>query len=489
MQNKSKSAKSGILIFVSYATKDVDFFRIRSIAEQLTDFEGIDDVLYWQEDMHDNIFKFMNDNLGKCDVVLLFCSKNSLDSTPVEKEWTAADSLGKPIIPIFTKAEDIPPLLSSRLGLEFDSSNLQKTIQNLYDLIIKKSIENVDLRSQLRRVRKEKNYLIILNLVIIISGLYLIFLKNQIIENYPLYWITSKELTIFLFIGLLGILILSMYFLFYHIRSLIRSIHHKGKIIRDFFKYVLSCVSIIIILYFIINRSYYFGDFFMLLFLYAPAISFLLAAFLYLTLKKTQLKDLRKISQKIILILSLVLIFYLPFYLGAIAPISSPNVIISPQPTEIQYDSGGKVQDVKGVEVAIKSMEGNARNIDISVITPINFSYWIDGILNDTKSITYLEYSQTGSFLLEIQPSASVGNGTYSITINLYYESLLGDSYEKYSRIIIIIGMYLPTPPIPGIPLALLFTIFGIAIIILFFKEINKIKLDQEIFKNKADKF
>jgi len=477
MQNKNKSDKSGILIFVSYATKDVDFFRIRNIAEELTDFEGIDDVLYWQEDMHDNIFKFMNDNLEKCDVVLLFCSKNSLDSIPVEKEWTAADSLGKPIIPIFTKAEDIPPLLSSRLGLEFDSSNLQKTIQNLYDLIIKKSIENVDLRSQLRRVRKEKNYLIILNLVIIISGLYLIFLKNQITENYPLYWITSRELTIFLFIGLLGILILSIYFLFYHIHSLISSIHYKRKILRDFLKYVLSCISLIIILYFIINRSYYFGNFFMLLFLYAPAISFLFAAFLYITLKKTQLKGLRKISQKIVLILSLVLSFYLPFYLGAIAPISNPNVIISPQPTEIQYDSGGKVQSVKEVEITVKSIEGNARNVDISITTPINFSYWIDGILNDTKSITYLEYSQTGSFLLEIQPSASVDNGTYSITINLYYESLLGDSYEKSSNIVIIIGMYFPPTPIPGIPLTFLFIFSGIAIIILLFKVGKKIRL------------
>ncbi|MFX1355906.1 MAG: TIR domain-containing protein [Promethearchaeota archaeon] len=486
MQNKSKSDKSGILIFVSYATKDVDFFRIRSIAEQLTDFEGIDDVLYWQEDMHDNIFKFMNDNLGKCDVVLLFCSKNSLNSIPVEKEWTAADSLGKPIIPIFTKAEDIPPLLSSRLGLEFNSSNLQKTIQNLYDLIIKKAIENVDLRSQLRRVRKEKNYLIILNSVILISSLYLIFLKNQINVNYPLYWATSRELANLLFIGLLGILILAIYFLFYQIRSLISSIHNKGKILRDFFKYILSSFSIITILYFLINRSYYFGNFFMLLFLYTPTISFLFGVFLYLTLKKTQLKELRKIGQKIILIFSLALIFYFPFYLGAVAPISNPNVIISPQPVEIEYDYGGKVQDVKEVEVIIKSVEGNARNINVSISAPNNFSYWIDEILNDTKAITYLEYGQIISFLLEIQPSASVGNGTYLITINLYYESVLGNSYETFSNVKVIIGMYFPPIPISGTPITLLITISGIAITILFFKEINKKK---RYPRNKADKF
>jgi hypothetical protein len=145
MSKNGNADKSGILIFASYSTKDVDTYRIRAIAEKLTDFEEIEDVLYWQEDMHDNIFKFMNDNLGRCDVMLLFCSKNAINSIPVEKEWTAADSLGKPIIPIFTKIEEIPPLLSSRLGVKFDTYNFQETIQSLHDLILKKSLENTAL--------------------------------------------------------------------------------------------------------------------------------------------------------------------------------------------------------------------------------------------------------------------------------------------------------------------------------------------------------
>ena len=91
----------GILVFVSYATKDVELFKIQRIAEELTKFDEIEDVLYWQEDMQDNIIKYMNDNLERCDVVLLFCSPNALSSVPVEKEWTAADIMGKPIIPIF----------------------------------------------------------------------------------------------------------------------------------------------------------------------------------------------------------------------------------------------------------------------------------------------------------------------------------------------------------------------------------------------------
>ena len=141
MSNNSNTDKSGILIFVSYATKDVDSFRIRAIAEKLTDFEEIEDVLYWQEDMHDNIIEYMNDNLGKCNVVLLFCSPNALESDPVKKEWTAADAMNKPIIPVFFKPDHIPPLLRSRLGVEFDQFDFEKNVKQLHQLILKKALE------------------------------------------------------------------------------------------------------------------------------------------------------------------------------------------------------------------------------------------------------------------------------------------------------------------------------------------------------------
>jgi len=127
-----------VLVFISYATKDAELFKIKEIAKSLKIYEDIEEVLYWQESMKDNIIKYMNDNLGKCHIMLLFCSPNALVSKPVEKEWTAADSMGKPIIPIFLKSEHIPPLLKSRLGLEYDSFDFQKNIHDLHDLILKK---------------------------------------------------------------------------------------------------------------------------------------------------------------------------------------------------------------------------------------------------------------------------------------------------------------------------------------------------------------
>ena len=130
--------KKDVLVFVSYATKDAELFKIKEIAEILTSYEKIDDVLYWQEDMADNIMKYMSDNLANCDLMLLFCSPNALKSIPIEKEWTSADIMNKPIIPVFVKPHHIPPLLKSRLGIEFDTFDLHKTINEIYNLILKK---------------------------------------------------------------------------------------------------------------------------------------------------------------------------------------------------------------------------------------------------------------------------------------------------------------------------------------------------------------
>ena len=143
--------KRNIVIFVSYATKDADLFKIKELAENLTSYEKIDDVLYWQEDLKDNIITYMSDNLDKCDVMLLFCSPNALKSKPIEKEWTSADMMNKPIIPVFIKTDHIPPLLKSRLGVEFDTFDLKKTIDEIYEIILKKVkqriIEIKDLRT------------------------------------------------------------------------------------------------------------------------------------------------------------------------------------------------------------------------------------------------------------------------------------------------------------------------------------------------------
>ncbi|MFX1447993.1 MAG: TIR domain-containing protein, partial [Promethearchaeota archaeon] len=133
-----------LLVFVSYATKDADRFKIEELSERLKSYDEIKEVLYWQKHMTDNIIKYMNDNLGKCDVMLLFCSERALDSDPVAKEWTAADMMKKPIIPIFVSPDHIPPLLKSRLGIEFDLTDFEKNVVQIHNLILKKCGQRVN---------------------------------------------------------------------------------------------------------------------------------------------------------------------------------------------------------------------------------------------------------------------------------------------------------------------------------------------------------
>jgi hypothetical protein len=52
--------------------------------------------------------------------------------------------MGKPIIPVFYDTEHIPPLLRSRLGLEYDFYDMNGNIQALKNIIFKKYRRLID---------------------------------------------------------------------------------------------------------------------------------------------------------------------------------------------------------------------------------------------------------------------------------------------------------------------------------------------------------
>ena len=135
--NKSHNRKTAI-VFISYATKDSKKFNVPLIAERLIKYPEISKFLYWEKHMRDDIIKYMNDNMGKCNILLLFCSPNSLKSEPVEMEWQAALKIKKRIIPIFANERDIPIMLATKLGIKFNRNELDNTIEQIYKLILKK---------------------------------------------------------------------------------------------------------------------------------------------------------------------------------------------------------------------------------------------------------------------------------------------------------------------------------------------------------------
>lgn len=137
-QDQPAIKSTDILIFVSYSTLDSEFFEINNIAEKLQQHSEIKKVFYWEEDLKDDIYDYMNRNLDICDAFLLFCSKRAKKSEQVQLEWKSALKIKKPIIPIFKDEKDIPPLVSTKLGVSFDKNDIDKTVEQLYHLILKK---------------------------------------------------------------------------------------------------------------------------------------------------------------------------------------------------------------------------------------------------------------------------------------------------------------------------------------------------------------
>ena len=132
------------LIFISYATIDSDFFQIPKLTRILTSYPEIDQILYWESDMHDDIYRYMDSKLKRCKVVILFCSKNSLYSEAVNMEWSSALKLNKRIIPVFVEQDNIPALLTTKLGVQFKEEDPYSSIEAIYNMILKKlEVESV----------------------------------------------------------------------------------------------------------------------------------------------------------------------------------------------------------------------------------------------------------------------------------------------------------------------------------------------------------
>lgn len=136
--SKTVILRKKLLVFVSYATADSEFFEISKISEKLKKYPRIGDILYWEEALKDDIYDFMNNNLELCDIFLLFCSETSKNSEPVKMEWKTALKIKKPIIPIFQTEKTIPPLLTTKLGVQFKKDEIDNTIEQIYKLILKK---------------------------------------------------------------------------------------------------------------------------------------------------------------------------------------------------------------------------------------------------------------------------------------------------------------------------------------------------------------
>lgn len=125
-------------VLISYSLDELNKFKIKKIADKLKSYPNIK-VRYFTRDAGEDIIEFMDEGVGWCNILLLFCSKKSKESDSVKNEWRSVLMKKKKIIPIFIEDKNIPNLLASKTGVAFDESNLERTIEKIYKEIFKRS--------------------------------------------------------------------------------------------------------------------------------------------------------------------------------------------------------------------------------------------------------------------------------------------------------------------------------------------------------------
>ena len=131
---------ANISIFLSHAVANFETFQIKEIAEYLEQLEEIYDVYYCEADLKGNIDDFMDENIPRCQLVLIFASQKSIfDSQDCAHELELARRHNIQIIPIRGRDvswDDLAEVqLSRELGFQFEESHFTEFCAKLYDYI------------------------------------------------------------------------------------------------------------------------------------------------------------------------------------------------------------------------------------------------------------------------------------------------------------------------------------------------------------------
>lgn len=124
-------------IFISYATEDLERFRILSLALTLENCPKIEKVFFWDRDSDasQSIIKYMEESIKNSDCIIAISSQNSKYSGPVDQEIEMAVYLGKTIIPVFQDIKDVRLSLQTKRGVRYNSNHFDLFIKELYRVV------------------------------------------------------------------------------------------------------------------------------------------------------------------------------------------------------------------------------------------------------------------------------------------------------------------------------------------------------------------
>ena len=124
-------------IFISYASVDLNLFKVPEIADYLESQDEIERVYYWERDNDSTmtIVQYMEQSILESEIILVISSQRSLESEPVSRETDFAVIKGKRIIPIFQNIADVREFIRQYRGVTFDSNNFDKFLSKLMSII------------------------------------------------------------------------------------------------------------------------------------------------------------------------------------------------------------------------------------------------------------------------------------------------------------------------------------------------------------------
>jgi len=126
---RAKHRLAGVTVLLSYRREEKQTFHVREIAVQLRHQKGINRVIFAKGgEIGEKV-------LRTCDAILLFCTPAESKPPEARSTWDAALRSRLPVIPVFTRQEDIPILLRPMQGIEFKAMDMPGTMKAIYEVI------------------------------------------------------------------------------------------------------------------------------------------------------------------------------------------------------------------------------------------------------------------------------------------------------------------------------------------------------------------
>lgn len=118
-------------LFLSFSDRDFEPFGLREIALKLEHQGAIKNVYYWTRDAPGGLTfdRYMTKYIGLCDLLVLICTQNSLNSHQVQREIGMAKFAEKPIIPVFSDPKDVDSDLMSNNGVQYQGNLKDGTVK------------------------------------------------------------------------------------------------------------------------------------------------------------------------------------------------------------------------------------------------------------------------------------------------------------------------------------------------------------------------